>query len=85
MYIKDFEEVRILSTALMVIEAILCIALIIVVVMQSSKSAGMSGSIGGGAESIFGGKARGLDAVLAKATMILAAAFAVVTILLAKN
>ena len=47
--------------------------------MQSSKSAGMSGSIGGGAESIFGGKARGLDAVLAKATMILAAAFAVVT------
>ena len=69
----------------MVIEAILCIALIIVVVMQSSKSAGMSGSIGGGAESICGGKARGLDAVLAKATMILAAAFAVVTILLAKN
>ena len=69
----------------MVIEAILCIALIIVVVMQSSKSAGMSGSIGGGAESIFGGNARGLDAVLAKATMILAAAFAVVTILLAKN
>ena len=69
----------------MVIEAILCIALIIVVVMQSSKSAGMSGSIGGRAESIFGGKARGLDAVLAKATMILSAAFAVVTILLAKN
>ena len=69
----------------MVIEAILCIALIIVVVMQSSKSAGMSGSIGGGAESIFGGKARGLDAVLAKATMILAAAFAVVTILIEKN
>ena len=68
----------------MVIEAILCIALIIVVVMQSSKSAGMSGSIGGGAESIFGGKARGLDAVLAKATMVLAAAFAVVTVLLAK-
>ena len=69
----------------MVIEAILCIALIIVVLMQSSKSSGMSGSIGGGAESIFGGKERGLDAVLAKATMILAAAFAVVTILLAKN
>ena len=68
----------------MVIEAIICIALIIVVVMQSSKSAGMSGSIGGGAESIFGGKARGLDAVLAKATMVLAAAFAVVTVLLAK-
>ena len=74
-----------MSTTLIVYEAILCIALIIVVVMQSSKSAGMSGSIGGGAESIFGGKARGLDAVLAKATMILAAAFAVVTILLAKN
>ena len=53
--------------------------------MQSSKSAGMSGSIGGGAESIFGGKARGLDAVLAKATMILAAAFAVVTIKKKKN
>lgn len=71
-------------TALMILEAILSIALIATVVLQSGKSAGMGGSIAGGADTLFGGKARGLDAVLAKATMILGALFGIVTILLAK-
>ncbi|HBS59121.1 MAG TPA: preprotein translocase subunit SecG, partial [Firmicutes bacterium] len=41
-----------METALMVVEALICIALIACVVMQSGKSAGMSGSIAGGAETI---------------------------------
>lgn len=71
-------------TGLMILEAILSIALIAVVVLQSGKSAGMSGSIAGGAETIFGGKKKGLDEVLAKATIIIGAAFGLVTLALVK-
>ena len=71
-------------TALMILEAIVCIALIETVVLQSSKSSGMSGSIAGGAESLFGGKKKGLDELLAKATMILGILFAVITMSLVK-
>ena len=68
----------------MILEAIVCIALIATVVLQSSKSSGMSGSIAGGAESLFGGKKKGLDELLAKATMILGILFAVITMSLVK-
>jgi preprotein translocase subunit SecG len=71
-------------TGLMILDAIISIALIAVVVLQSGKSAGMSGSIAGGAETIFGGKKKGLDDILAKATMILGVAFGVVTLVLVK-
>ena len=71
-----------MSTALMIIDAIICVALIASVVMQSGKSAGLSGSIGGGAESFFGGRARGLDQFLARATMILGILFGLVTMAL---
>lgn len=69
---------------LMILDAVLCIALIASVVLQSGKSAGMSGSIAGGAETIFGGKKKGIDELLAKATMILGALFAVVTLTIVK-
>lgn len=68
----------------MVLEGVLSIALIAVVVLQSGKSAGLSGSIAGGAESIFGGKRKGLDEILAKATIIIAALFGIVTMALVK-
>lgn len=68
----------------MILEAIICIALIAVVVLQSGKSAGLSGSIAGGAETVFGGKKKGIDEVLARATMILGVLFAVVTMILVK-
>ncbi len=68
----------------MIFEAIICIALIATVVLQSGKSAGLSGSIAGGAETIFGGKKKGIDEVLAKATMILGVLFGVVTMILVK-
>lgn len=73
-----------LTTGLMILEAIICIALIAVVVLQSGKSAGLSGSIAGGAETVFGGKKKGIDEVLSRATMILGVLFAVVTMILVK-
>ncbi|BAM47959.1 MAG: preprotein translocase subunit SecG [Amphibacillus sp.] len=60
------------------------IALIVLVVLQSSKSEGLSGAISGGAEQLFGKKkARGIDAVLTRATVIASVLFFVLTFLLA--
>ena len=70
--------------ALQILEAILCIALIAVIVMQSGKGGGLSGSIGGGADSVLGGKTKGIDQILSKTTMILGALFAVVTLTLVR-
>lgn len=69
---------------LQIVEAFLCIALIAAVVLQSGKGGGLSGSIGGGAESVLGGKKKGLDEYLSKITMILGVLFAVVTLSLVK-
>jgi preprotein translocase subunit SecG len=47
------------------------IVLIVFVVLQSGKSEGLSGAISGGAEQLFGKqKARGLDLVLHRGTVI---------------
>ena len=69
--------------ALMIIDAILAILLIVVVILQPGKSAGL-GAINGGADALFGGKVKGVDVMLSKATMILACLFAVVNLMLAK-
>lgn len=64
-----------------VLLVIASIGLIAVVLLQKGKSAGLSGSISGGAEHLFGKtKARGLDLFLSRLTMALAAAFFVLTI-----
>lgn len=63
---------------------IFSIGLIIVVLLQSGKSAGLSGSIAGGAEQMLGKqKARGIDAVLNKLTVFLAVGFMVLAIAVA--
>jgi preprotein translocase subunit SecG len=60
---------------------IVSIALIVVVLLQSGRSAGLSGAITGGAEQLFGKqKARGLDAVFQRITVVLAILFFVLTI-----
>ncbi|HWO75605.1 MAG TPA: preprotein translocase subunit SecG [Bacillus sp. (in: firmicutes)] len=59
-----------------------CIALIAVVLLQSGKSAGLSGAISGGAEQLFGKqKARGIDLVLHRITVVLSVLLFVLTIL----
>lgn len=59
------------------------IGLIAVVLLQSGKSAGLSGTIGGGAEQLMGKqKARGIDALLGKLTVVFAVIFMVATMLL---
>ncbi|QDI91891.1 preprotein translocase subunit SecG [Salicibibacter halophilus] len=67
-----------------IILIIVSVALITVVLMQPGKSAGLSGSISGGAEQLMGKqKARGVESFLAKTTVVLAVLFFVGTISLA--
>ena len=68
----------------MVIDAIIAVILIATIVLQSGKSAGMGGSIGGGADQVFGGKAGGMVALLSKLTMVFGTIFAVLTVIIAK-
>lgn len=66
-----------------VIYILLSIAIIVMVLFQSGKSAGLSGTIAGGAETFFG-KNRGktIDALLSKYTTYVAIAFLVVSLVL---
>jgi len=74
-------EVRILHTFLIVLLIIVSIGLIAVVLLQSGRSAGLSGAISGGAEQLFGKqKARGLDLILQRITIVLAVLFFLITI-----
>ena len=59
------------------------LAVTVIVLMQSGKSAGLSGAISGGAETFLSkGKAKTLDAKLAKATKWFALAFVILTLVL---
>ena len=62
-----------MHTALMIILLISSIILIISILLQESKSDGLSGSIAGGAEQLFGKrKSRGYDAILSRITTVCA-------------
>ena len=51
-----------LTTVLSVIQVLCCIAIVAVVMLQSGKSAGLSGAISGGAETFMSsGQAKSLD------------------------
>jgi preprotein translocase subunit SecG len=69
-----------MHTFLTVLLMIVSLGLIVVVLLQSGKSAGLSGAISGGAEQLFGKqKARGLDLVLHRITVVLSVLFFVLT------
>lgn len=69
--------------ALTILQLLAGIAVTAIVLMQSGKSAGLSGAIAGGADTFLGkGKAKTLDAKLAKATKWIALAFVVLTLTL---
>ena len=72
-----------MQLALTIIQVILCLILVAVVMLQSGKSAGLSGAIAGGADTFLSkNKAKSLDAKLAKMTKWVAIAFILVTLAL---
>ena len=72
-----------MMTVLMVLDAIISIALILVILGQEAKSGGMGG-MDGGSDAVFSGKARGIDALLARLTVILGVLFGIITLIIAK-
>ena len=72
-----------MMTALTIVHVVLCVILIAIVLFQSGKQQGLSGSIGGGASTFFGKNgARTKDAILAKLTAVIAVLFIVTSIVL---
>ena len=73
----------VLTIILTVFQLLSGLAVTVVGLMQSGKSAGLSGAISGGAETFLSkGKAKTWDAKLAKATKWFALAFVLLTLLL---
>ena len=67
--------------ALTVFLVAIALGLIASVLLQSARGAGLTGSIGGSAEQIFG-KRRGVDLFLSRLTVVLGIAFFLVALLI---
>jgi preprotein translocase subunit SecG len=71
---------RVIATVLLIVVELFLIA---VVLLQSGKSAGLSGSIAGGAETFFGkNKARSYEGKLQRLTKLSAVLFIVLSVVL---
>ncbi|USB33487.1 preprotein translocase subunit SecG [Paenibacillus sp. YPG26] len=69
---------------LKVLLIIFSIGLVTVVLLQKGKSAGLSGAISGGAEHLFGkAKARGMELVLERLTVVMATGFFILSVVVA--
>ncbi len=74
-----------LRTVLTCVFIVVCVALIVVVLMQEGKSAGL-GSIGGAAETYWGrNKGRSMEGLLVKITKVLSVLFMVLAAVLNLN
>ena len=72
-----------MQLALTIIQVVLSLILVAVVMLQSSKSAGLSGAIAGGADTFLSkNKAKSLDAKLARWTKWVAIVWVVLTLVL---
>ena len=83
---REFWRLSVMSALKLVITILqlLCgLAIIVAVLFQSGKSAGLSGAIGGVADSFLAkNKAKTLDAKLARATKWVGAVFLILTLIL---
>lgn len=72
-----------MKTVFMIIQVIASLILIVSILLQSGKSAGLSGAIAGGAEQLWGKqKGRGYETLLGKITTIGAIVFIITSIIL---
>ena len=73
----------VIETILIVIEALCSVALIVVVLLQSGKEAGLSGALSGSSDSYLSkNKKGGLDQMLASSTKWIAAVWVFLTLVL---
>ena len=72
-----------LRTILTVIFIIVCIALVVLVMSQESKSSGLTGTVSGMADTYWGkNKGRSMEGILVKLTKVLVALFFILAIAL---
>lgn len=72
-----------MQTFLIIVQMILSAALIVVVLMQSGKEAGLSGAIAGASETYMNKNKKGsLDSILASSTKWIALAWVILTLIL---
>jgi preprotein translocase subunit SecG len=72
-----------LELVLKILLLVACLVMIASVLLQQGNSSGLSGSIGGGAEQLFGKKkSRGYEALLTKVTLCGAVIFIVCSIII---
>jgi preprotein translocase subunit SecG len=68
---------------LMILLVVVSLILIASILLQSGRSAGLSGAIGGGAEQLFGKKkGRGYEAILSKIATVAAVLFILLSLAL---
>ena len=70
-----------LSKVVLVFHVLFCLGLVATVLLQSGRSAGLSGAIAGGAETLFG-KKKGLDDLLSRISTGFAVAFMATSLIL---
>lgn len=70
-----------MTIGLTILQVLVSLGLITTVLLQSGKSAGLSGSIAGGAETFFG-KGKSMDEKLSRITRWLAGVFLLLTMIL---
>ena len=72
-----------MGIALKIVLAFVSVILTISILLQSSNSAGLSGSIGGGAERLFGKKkSQGYEGLLSRISTVTAVLFIVLSLIL---
>ena len=74
---------QVFVTILIVVDVIVALGLILMVICQSGKNAGIAGAVGGGADTFLSkNKAKSVDAKLARWTKWVAIGFMVINLLL---
>ena len=69
-----------METVLIILEALCSVAMIVVVLLQSGKEAGLSGAISGNSDSYMNKTGSGLDKTLASATKWIALVWILLTL-----
>ena len=72
-----------METVMIVLQALMSLALIVIIMLQSGKEAGLSGALAGNNDTYLGKNGKGgLDKLLAKYTKWVALVWAVLTLIL---
>ena len=77
------KDLILVKTALIIVDLAICLALILIVILQSGKTSGLSGALSGSSDTFLSkNKSKSLDARFARATKWFAGVFVILTLVL---